>query len=271
MRKTSETVAAEVERSEAVSGTALAATEPYTNGDGTQITSLVQLAIERNVDVANLERLIALQERVAERDAEIALSQALAAFQAECPPIPKTRVAEVRKNGQLQYTYRFAPLEEIVRVIRPLLTQHGLSFSHDAEVSETGVKIICTVQHIAGASRSATFAGPIDTSGGKNPIQQVSSARSYGRRYSLIDALGLTTEEDDDGARAGGSAQSSAKITESQATDLQALCDDVGADKKKFLKYMGVESFEEILASQHTRAVRSLESKRKAEKKESGS
>lgn len=252
--------ATEAERSGAVIEETTAV-EPYV-GNGAQASSLVRLALERGVDVGVLERIVALQERVTLRDAEVALAQALSAFQAACPPIPKNRVAEVKKDGVLQYTYRFAPLEEIVRVIRPFLTLHGLSFRHDGEVSENAVKSICTVQHIAGASRSATFTGPIDTSGGKNPIQQVASARSYGRRYSLIDALGLTTEEDDDGAAAGGTAKSTETITESQAADLTALCDDVGAERSKFLKFMAVESFGEILASQHSRAVKALESKR---------
>jgi hypothetical protein len=81
-----------------------------------EVSGLVRLAIEQNVSVEILERLVALQERVTARNAETAMAEALAAFQATCPPIPKTITAEVRKNGVKAYEYQFAPLDEVVRV-----------------------------------------------------------------------------------------------------------------------------------------------------------
>lgn len=226
------------------------------NGD---VSSLVRLAIERGVDVEVLERLVALQERVTERNAETAMAQALAAFQHECPPIPRTAVAEVRKNGVKQYEYRFAPLEKIVAVIRPHLRKHGLSYTHDAEVADGSVTVICTLQHIEGARRTSKFTGPFDNSGGKNALQAVGSARSYGRRYTLVDVLGLTEEDDTDGA----DPEDTEPITKSQAADLASLCDEVKADRAKFLRFMDAESFEAIPASAHARAIRALEDKRK--------
>lgn len=229
--------------------------------DSGEVSGLVRLAIEQKVPVEILERLVVLQERVTERNAEMAMAKALAAFQAECPSIARTKTADVKKDGRKLYDYQFAPLDEIARVIRPHLAKNGLSYVHDAEVTDRLVTVTCTLQHVEGAKRTATFTGPIDTSGGKNPIQQVSSARSYGRRYSLIDVLGLTTGDDDDGAGAGGPGR--CELTDRQAADLDSLMDEVAVDRKRFLKYLGVNSISEIRAADYPRAVKALEEKRR--------
>lgn len=232
-----------------------------------EITSLVELAIREKMPVEVLERLVALQERVTDRNAELAMAEALAAFQAECPPIPRTKTAEVRKNGTFQYSYHFAPLDKIAEVIRPYLQKHGLAYTHDGRVTDGEVESTCTLTHVAGAKRTATFRGPIDTSGGKNPIQQVASARSYGRRYSLIDVLGLTTEDDDDGAATA----SGEPISDEQAATLKDLLQKSGKDVRKWLAWMGHETVDEIPASEYFRAVGSLnEAIRKREAREGG-
>lgn len=224
---------------------------------GADLTPL-ERALERGLDVDVIERLVALQERREERDAEAAMAEALAGFQAVCPPIPKTATAEVRKNGTKQYEYHFAPLDKIAAVIRPHLATYGLSYVHDAEVDGNGVSITCTLQHVMGAKRTATFRGPIDTSGGKNPIQQVASAQSYGRRYSLINVLGLTTGDDDDGVGADLPVE---YIAAEQAAALDDTADEAGVDKAAFCNWLGVESIAAIPVQQYERAKKALDKK----------
>lgn len=226
-----------LDRREPVTAKAVAAAE---NDPG----SLIALALREQVPVEVLERLVALHERVSERNAEVALANALAAFQAECPAIPRVSTAEVKKNGIKQYEYKFAPLDEIVRVIRPHLTAHGFSYVHDAVVTNQGVTVTCTLQHVMGAKRVATFSGPIDTSGGKNPIQQVASARSYGRRYSLVDVLGLITEDDDD-ARSVGE-RDSGPITAEQLNELVTLIDAADVDTPRFCAFLKVDALKDL-------------------------
>jgi len=224
---------------------------------------LLRLAIQEGVPPELLERLVALRERVSDRDAEMAMARALSAFQAECPPIPRVGRAIVMKNGMKQYEYRFAPLDEIVRVIRPHLTKHGLSYTHDSAIVGGEVEVTCTLQHVERATRQATFRGPVDNSGGKNPLQGVGSARSYGRRYTLVDVLGLTTEEDDDGVGAGADG-GGGTITEEQAADLRALGDEVGQDWGKFLAWAQIERLEDLPAAKLAQATRTLQAKRGA-------
>lgn len=240
---------------------------PATVETPAEVSSLVALALREKVPVEVLERLVALQERVTQRDAEMAMAQALAKFQQECPSIRRVKTAAVSKNGVKQYEYHFAPLDEVARVIRPFLAKNGLSYTHDRSVTANEVEVICTLQHSDGAKRTATFRGPIDTSGGKNPIQQVASAGSYGRRYSLMDVLGLTTEDDDDGHGAGGGGTGQT-ISESQEADLGALMREVGVDERRFLawlkKSVGVEKLSEIPVERYAEVVQALEQKRRA-------
>jgi len=119
------------------------------------------------------------------------------------------------------------------------------------------------LQHILGATREATFRGPLDNSGGKNPLQAVGSARSYGRRYTLVDVLGLTTEEDDDGRGSYGGAPPPGRISGGQLADLEALIEEVGADRARFAEYLNVADLADLTEDQYAPAVRALEDKRR--------
>ena len=69
-----------------------------------QISRLLQTAIEKEIPVEALEKIVALHERVADREAAKEFASAMALFQSECPPIPKKSTAVVKKDGVVQYT-----------------------------------------------------------------------------------------------------------------------------------------------------------------------
>ncbi len=60
--------------------------------------ALIAKAIDANISVEGLERLMALRDRLRAEDAEAAFIQALSGFQGDCPIIPKTRTAEPRPS-----------------------------------------------------------------------------------------------------------------------------------------------------------------------------
>lgn len=161
----------------------------------------LQLAIEKGVSPETLEKIVALQERILERDGRMAFAAAMAAFQGECPPITKNKTA----TNQGRPMYQFAELDHIAEKIRPLLQKHGLSYRFDSTIEEDRVKVVCIVRHIAGHSESANFEAPVDGTSMMNKAQKAASALSYARRYALILALGLTTtgDQDDDGRSTG--------------------------------------------------------------------
>ena len=101
-------------------------------------------------------------------------------------------------------TGKYAPLEDIVEVVRPILKSHGFSLSHRTEWLNDGkmVKVVGILAHRDGHERTSEFVSAADTSGSKNAVQALGSAMSYGRRYTTNDLLGIVTrKEDDDAAR----------------------------------------------------------------------
>lgn len=237
-----------------------------TSGDG-GVAELLRAAVDRGVDVDILERLVALKERVDEKESRRAFFEALAAFQANCPPLPKSGVVDYTPKSGGRVKYRFAPLDVIARAIRPVLHRYGLSYSWDSEFDGGNIVVTCTVRHIDGHLETATFRCAVGEAGSPsmNGAQKAGSAITYGERYSLVQALGLTTASDDvDGLAPDGSGHPSGTISEEQEAELNSLMQEVGADGARFLKFFEVSSLAELPASRLAQAVAMLEQKRGA-------
>lgn len=219
-----------------------------------EIGHLLQLALTSGVPVETIERLVALKERAEARNAAEAMTNALAAFQAECPHIRRTSQASITTGSGGSYGYKYAELDQIASVIRPLLVKHGLAYSWDMDAANDRITCTCILRHVAGHSLTAKFATPTSTKSAMSDQQKVAAALTYARRQSLVQVLGLTmTDKDTDGA-----VQNTAKITEQQGFDIEDLIRDSGADRAKFLAYMGVASVGDILAADYQKARTSL-------------
>jgi hypothetical protein len=153
---------------------------------------LNQLAANPAVDVAKLERLIAMQERVLAREAEAAFNAAFAGMQGDIPTI-------IERASTDKTTY--APLEDIIEVVRPILKTHGFSLSFETQWPEANkVRVIGLLTHTQGHCRRSEFFAGADTSGSKNAIQSLGSSIQYGRRYVTKDLLCIVTRGEDDDA-----------------------------------------------------------------------
>lgn len=222
------------------------------------ITDMLHFALEKNLPVETLERLVALHERVSDRAAASEFATALAEFQDECPPIAKTKKARIlKRDGTPGYEYKYAELDQIARTVRPFLHSKGLSYSWDSSMEGKTITCICTLRHINGHSTTASFTVGIDNPSGMSEQQKHAAALTYARRQSLIQILGITTAEPDTDAA------DPETITEKQAVELKELLTEVEASEKKFLEYMGVDSIEEIRKSDWNKATRVLIEKRR--------
>lgn len=221
---------------------------------------LVELAIREKVPVEVLERLVALQERVTERNARAAYFAAVAAFQEECPQIHKSKTAKITTKGGGSYDYTFAPLEEITRVIRPLLKKHGLSYSWTTEPAAGGIlDVICTVRHIDGHQESSRFPVPTGTAASMSEAQKVGAALTYGRRQSLVSVLGIIASDDVDGG--DPNTDSVEIISDYQAREIDDKITATGSDRARFLAFIGVDAVENIPASKYQSALNALDRK----------
>ena len=123
------------------------------------------------------------------------LAAALVEFQGCVPPIKKTRTANMGT-----YSYKYADISDIREAIREPLKSSGLAVTQSLNGGgESGYMTITTkVWHKSGQAQSSTIEFAI----GKRTPQEVGSHLTYYKRYALSSELGLSTEEDDDGAAA---------------------------------------------------------------------
>jgi hypothetical protein len=161
---------------------------------------LIALAIEHGADVDRLGKLMDLQERWQAQESRRAFYEAMAAFQANCPPIPKSK--EV-KNRDGTPRYKYAPLDAIIKLLREPLKACGFSWRFDSEHVEDVLKVTCILTHSAGHSESATVDIPAVTGHGTNAAQDEGSGMTYGKRYAFANVTGVTIDEDNDGETAG--------------------------------------------------------------------
>lgn len=157
----------------------------------TDAMTLVSQAVANGAQVDQVDKLIELVKFNDEREALRAFNQAFTDAQSEFPEIPKTKEA---------HNSKFAPLDQEVRLLRPVLMKHGFSFRHEVtENDDKSVSVRCILAHQDGHCESATLTGPADNSGSKNTIQAIGSTVTYLRRYTFEAVTGIVTTEDDDG------------------------------------------------------------------------
>lgn len=157
-----------------------------------------RLAALDNVDVTKLEKLLDVHERVLDRTARSLFDEAYSRMQPELPEIDeKGRIK--KKDGSTQSTY--AKYEDIKKAIAPILKQFGFAIRHKTEWPEGGkIRIVGILSHRDGHREQSTFEAPADKSDYRSDIQSQGSTVSYGRRYTTLDLLNITTRgQDNDG------------------------------------------------------------------------
>ena len=221
-----------------------------------EITDLLRLAVEKGADVEALERLVGLYERVENRRAATELTAALLNFQADCPPVPHDATASFSTRAGSGMSYTYATLNRIRLTVNPILHPLGLSYAWDSEVSER-VLVICTVRHVAGHSQTARFESPVDARNqALSGAQQHAGTLTFAKRQSLIQALGITTADEDlDGVVAAD------VITNPQYANLEDLITMTGADRAKFLDFFGIETLAKLPSNRLSEATRMLRAK----------
>lgn len=226
---------------------------------------LLEIALSRGADMAQLEKLLELKERFEAGEARKAFTRAMAAFKAEPMEITKNRLVEFRtRDGDLT-SYRHAELSDITEVVAPAMAKHGLRHSWNVQ-QDAIVTVTCTIMHEDGHSESVTMHAQPDTSGKKNPIQQVASTVTYLQRYTLLAATGMATKGADDDGQGAGLPKGEQYISEEQEAQLRDELEAAGADQKAFLKFMGVEKLSQIYVSELDEAKKAIEAKRKGGK-----
>jgi hypothetical protein len=225
------------------------------------LQALIHVATTPGISIDVIERMVALQERQESRQRETAFWAALGRVQAKVPII--------HKGGTNTFTKTtYARREDVARIIQPLLAEEGMALTFDEGTASQGVgwkKIFGKLSHRDGHSEAKSIEVPIDEAAKSNTtgkptrtgIQDIGSTSSYAQRYLIKMWLNMAeTDEDTDG-------NSSEKITDDQAKDLEIAVQDAGMDKGRFFVFMGVGGFDEILASDWKKAINAVDTKRR--------
>lgn len=181
-----------------------------------------------------LKGMMDLYERNETRNAEKEFNKAFAKLQSEIPSIEATKPVP-NKDGTVRY--RFAPFEEIMEKVQPILTSNGFSISFNSRFDNGRIVSICTIRHIGGHSQSNEFGARIGQGPpGSSEPQADASAKNYARRGALCDCLNISIDHDDD-ARMMGKPIGKA-LAEELRSRVKALGDKI--DEQRFLAFSGV-------------------------------
>ncbi len=203
--------------------------------------------------VAVVRELRQMQIEMEDRQAKQSFHEAMSRLQAKLP--------QIDKDGQAKNS-KFAKLESIDIIARPLFAEEGFSVAFDEESHTEKTVTFLMIISRAGHSESKRLTVPVDVAS-KNregvsirpAIQDAGSTVSYARRYLLKMHLNIIEkDEDTDGPP-------KPRISEQEALDLATLLQDTKSDVPRFLKHFRVERIGDLLKVQLSEALQMLQRK----------
>jgi hypothetical protein len=243
---------------------------PLADSASAVLALIEQAALDPRADAEKLERMIAMYERLKTKEAEFAYNMAKGRILKKLADIKiiKTRSAlcEIEKGKPQKGAYeafKYAPLEEIDKHLRPLLAEEEMDLSYSDEPCEGGgILIRGRLKHLpSGHYEDSFMPAPPDTSGGKSSVQAVGSTNSFLRRYVACNIFNIVVVGDDDDGTGG-------TVDEAQTKTILDLIKKAKAGPK-FLRYMKAQSIEDagsleaavatIAARDYRKAVSTLE------------
>lgn len=234
---------------------------------------IARAAADPNADAEKMERLLGMYERITAQQAKMAYTSALAEMQPQLPEIDRRgRITIKEKNSDtiIQST-PYATWEDTNTAIRPVLHAHGFALSFRVGQAQDGkIEVTGVLSHREGHQEETTLTLMHDSSGSKNAVQAVGSSVSYGKRYTAMALLNITSRAPMDRDDDGDAADPNFWIGEEQVSDLVALMDEVKADRTKFLNFLKIDTLARLPKKRFQEAVKALEAKRKAAPRDEG-
>lgn len=183
-----------------------------------------------------------------------AFAEALAKFQGEVKNPPKSADNPFFKS-------KYTPLDVMIDTAKPLLNKHGLSYIQSCSGDGQNITVTTLLMHSSG---EWVETDPLTLKADKATAQGAGSAITYGRRYALAAALGLASDEDDDGNGAEPKKTPKSKPQKIDNTKAQVIYDllqETNADVKAFLDYYKVSKVEDMTLDVWTKATKALRGK----------
>lgn len=200
----------------------------------TVLSMIAQASGDARVDPAKMRELLALRREVMQEQAAIEARQA---FNRVCRNMPRITKRGAIEFGKGQKPIPYAKWEDIADAIKPVYEAENFSLRFDTSPRDGGGLIVTArLEHDNGHVITSEFPVPLDTSGGKQNIQGMGSAGSYGQRYATKNLFNLVFENDpvdDDGKTA-----SNPPINDEAIAQISALVEETGTDPRAFLEWV---------------------------------
>ncbi len=116
---------------------------------------------------------------------------------------------------------KYADLASVWDTCRELLAENGLAVTHTFRESTGGDTVTCvaTLLHESGEFLTSSLTMKL----GKTTPQEVGSAATYARRYTLAALVGIVIDDDDDGAKASAPAKPKNELEDTKKEISKAL------------------------------------------------
>lgn len=162
-------------------------TELQIQNENTNI--LLKMAIDKNLDVDKLEKLIALKEREEAKAAKKEFDFHFFEMQKEFEPIDRTKD---------NYSSKYAPLEMMTQKYGNIISKHGFSYRWREESTEIGKKVTIIISGWGHTDEKTSFEVPqIEANSMQNIIQVAGVMSTYGKRYTFKSAFGISEKDED--------------------------------------------------------------------------
>jgi len=231
-------------------------------GETPMISMIERIAMDPNIPLDRLEKMLDMKERMEdraredeERQAKKLYFAAMSKCQAELPVVTKTRT-----NKHTNSTY--ADLAAIEDQAMPIIHKHGfaVSFQPDGYNDKGELRILWEISHEEGHSRNGVGEIPVDGAGAQGKVnktgtQAFGSTATYGRRYLLCMLFNISTGDDKDG---NTTKQEVEYISEEQQMKIRELLEATESDEKQFLSLGGISNLSDMAVNQFDNAMNIL-------------
>src|SRR5262252_4074821 len=185
---------------------------PASDSPSTVLALVERVALDPHADVEKLDRMMTMYERLKAKEAELAFNGAKGRILkklADIKIVKNRPVLSELGNGKPQKgtfeAFKYAPLEEIDKHLRPLLAEEQMDLSYSDEPCEGGgILVRGRLKHLPGGHYEDSFMpAPPDTTGGKSNVQAIGSTNSFLRRYVACNIFNIVVVGDDDDGTGG--------------------------------------------------------------------
>jgi len=157
--------------------------------------------------------------------------------------LTKNQKADIPTKNGGKYSYQYVDIAQI----HEYLEQNGMRYIQQIKRIEND-DYIMTKRYIDGKWEDEWLQGAkvvqANLMGNNNPVQELGSALTYCRRYSLLMAFGLATEDDDANKCRNDENKAVKKATSKQVDMLESLCTD--EEIEKICQHYKIERLEDL-------------------------